>query len=182
MHKAFSTSIDLFDTHVSKWQPKDSEWEKSFRDLDYFARSWWELRPALEAVDVMYDPLYVLRDIFDSIWPWHYIWKGHNYIYRHTDNAVYTWEQAMLKEKNMELAEPLKRDVIIKFRHDTDIAVMKYYAKIIKAIILPPFEAVIHPVAKHLIDPLANSIPEPLREFIDIKQVRFTLFLLYDRN
>ncbi len=78
----------------------------------------------------------------------------------------------MIKANNPELAEPLKRDVIIKFRHDTDIATMRYYAKIMKKIIMPPFEAAVHPVAKHIIEPLADSIPEPLREFIDIKQVR----------
>jgi len=170
LRDAFADCANLFDDKISKWTPKD-ELEKSFRELDYFGRSYWELRPALQRTDDMYEPLWLLREIFTDIYPWHLIWKAHDSIYHHTDNAVYTWEQAMLKERNPELAEPIKRDVLIKFRHDTDIATMKYYGKIMKKIIMPPFEAVVHPVAKHIIEPLANAIPEPLREFIDIKQM-----------
>lgn len=171
MRDAFADCANLFDDKISKWTPGSGELEKSFRDLDYFSRSYWELRSAIKRTDDMYDPLWLLREIFSDIYPWGLIWKGHNYIYKHTDNAVYTWEQAMLKEKNPELAEPLKRDVIIKFRHDTDIATQKYYASILKKIVMPPFEAAVHPVSKHIIEPLADSIPEPLREFIDIKQM-----------
>lgn len=170
MREAFADCANLFDEKISKWQPKD-DLSKSFHELDYFGRSYWELRSALKKVDDMYEPLWALRELFSDIYPWHLIWKGHDSVYRHTDNAVYTWEQAMIKANNPELAEPLKRDVIIKFRHDTDIATMRYYAKIMKKIIMPPFEAAVHPVAKHIIEPLADSIPEPLREFIDIKQM-----------
>jgi len=171
MREAFAESCNLFDDKISKWTPNGGEMEKSFRDLDYFAKSYWEMRDALKKTDDMYEPLWLLREIFSDIYPWGLIWKAHNLVYKHTDNAVYTWEQAMLKEKNPELAEPIKRDVIIKYRHDTDIATNKYYAHILKKIVLPPFEAVVHPVAKHLIEPLADAIPQPLREFIDIKQM-----------
>lgn len=170
MREAYADAINLFDEKISNWK-SNGEYEKSFRDLDYFARSYWQLHPALKKVDEMYEPLWLLREIFSDIWPWGLIWKGHDSVYKHVDNAVYTWEQAMLKEKRDDLAEQHKRDVIIKYRHDTDIAVMRYYAKILKLIILPPFEAAVHPVTKHIIEPLANSIPEPLREFIDIKQM-----------
>jgi len=171
MRDAFGDAANLFDDKISKWSPNGGEIEKSFRDLDYFARSYWELRTALRRTDDMYEPLWLLREIFSTIYPWGLIWKAHNSVYKHTDNAVYTWEQGMLKEKNPELAEPLKRDVIIKYRHDTEIATNKYYAHIMKKIVLPPFEAIVHPVAKHLIEPLAEAIPQPLREFIDIKQM-----------
>jgi len=170
MREAYGDAIGLFDEKISKWEPK-GEFEKSFHDLDYFSRSYWQLHPALKKVDDMYEPLWLLREIFTDIYPWSLIWKGHDSVYRHVDNAVYTWEQAMLKERNPELAEPIKRDVIIKYRHDTDIAMMTYYMKILKTIIMPPFEALVHPVAKHIIEPLAEAIPEPFREFIDIKQM-----------
>jgi len=172
MREAYADAINLFDEKITKWSPSGGvEFEKTFRELDYFAGSYWQLHPALKKVDDMYEPLWLLREIFSDIYPWSLIWKGHDSVYKHVDNAVYTWEQAMLKERNPELAEPIKRDVIIKYRHDTDIAVMSYYTKILKLIIMPPFEAVVHPVTKHIIDPLANSIPEPFREFIDIKQM-----------
>lgn len=170
MREAYADAINIFDEKISGWK-SNGEYEKSFRDLDYFSRSYWQLHPALKKVDEMYEPLWLLREIFSDIWPWGLIWKGHDSVYKHVDNAVYTWEQAMLKEKRDDLAEQHKRDVIIKYRHDTDIAVMRYYAKILRLIILPPFEAAVHPVTKHIIEPLANSIPEPLREFIDIKQM-----------
>jgi hypothetical protein len=170
MRDAFADAANLFDDKITKWEPKD-DMEKSFRSLDYFARSYWELYPAMKRVDEMYEPLWVLREIFSDIYPWSLIWSGHDAIYKHVDNAVYTWEKAMLKEKNVDLREPIKRDVIIKYRHDTDIATMNYYGKILKKIIMPPFEAAVHPVAKHIIEPLAETIPQPLREFIDIKQM-----------
>lgn len=171
MREAYADAANLFDEKITKWTPKDGDMSKSFRDLDYFARSYWELRDALRKTDEMYEPLWLLREIFSDIYPWGLIWKAHNSVYKHVDNAVYTWEQAMLKGGNPELAEPLKRDVIIKYRHDTDIETTRYYANILKKIILPPFEAAVHPVAKHIIEPLAEAIPEPLREFIDIKQM-----------
>jgi len=170
MREAFDDALNLFDEKVSKWQP-NPDFEQSFRELDYFGRSYWQLYPALKKVDDMYEPLWALREVFSDIYPWHLVWKGHDAVYQHIDNAVYTWEQAILKERNAELAEPIKRDVILKYRHDTDIAVMRYYNKIMRKIVMPPFEAAVHPVAKHIIEPLADSIPEPLREFIDIKQM-----------
>jgi hypothetical protein len=176
MREAYTDAINIFDEKISKWQPQ-GDFEKSFRDLDSFGRSYWQLYPALKKVDEMYEPLWLLREIFADIWPWNLIWKGHDSLFTHIDNAVFTWEQAMLKDKNAELAEPIKRDVIIKYRHDTDIAVMKYYASILRTIILPPFEAAVHPVTKHIIEPLAEAIPQPLREFIDIKQMFEDLYI-----
>jgi len=176
MREAYADAINLFDDKISKWTP-EADMQRSFRDLDYFARSYWQLHPALKKVDDMYDPLWVLREIFSDIYPWSLIWKGHDSVYKHVDNAVYTWEQAMLKQHDPSLAEPIKRDVIIKYRHDTDIAVMRYYTKILKLIIMPPFEAVVHPVTKHIIDPIAEMIPEPMREFIDIKQMFEDLYI-----
>jgi len=170
MRDAFADAANLFDDKVSKWQPQ-GEISKSFRDLDYFARSYWELRGALKRTDDMYEPLWALREIFSDIYPWGLIWKAHDSVYKHTDNAVYTWEQGILKENNPELAESLKREVIIKYRHDTDIATTRYYAKILLLIIMPPFEAAVQPAAKHIIEPLAEAIPEPLRDFIDIKEM-----------
>eukprot|EP00026_Physarum_polycephalum_P006552 Phypoly_transcript_06600.p1 GENE.Phypoly_transcript_06600~~Phypoly_transcript_06600.p1 ORF type:complete len:566 (+),score=113.46 Phypoly_transcript_06600:34-1698(+) len=167
---AFADAANLFDDKITNWKPNGEDLSKSFRDLDYFARSYWELRNALNRTDEMYEPLWALRETFPDIYPWGLIWKSHNYIYRHTDNAVYTWEQSMLKENNTELAEPLKRDVIIKYRHDTDIAANRYYAKTMKKIVMPPFEAAVQPAAKHIIEPMADSIPSSLKDFIDIKQ------------
>lgn len=170
MRDAVSEALTLFDDKISKWQA-GNDMERSFRDLDYFAKSYWQLYPAMKKVDELYEPLWLLRDVFRDIYPWSLIWKGHDTIYKHVDNAVYTWEQSMLKERNRELADPIKRDVIVKFRQDTDLALVRYYRKILRLIILPPFEAAVHPVAQRVIEPLAKSIPEPLREFIDVKQM-----------
>jgi len=171
MREAYADAINIFDEKISQWNPNGRPYEETFRNLDYLGRSYWELHKALHKVDEMYEPLWLLREIFTDIYPWSLIWKGHDSVYRHVDSAVYTWEQEMLKNRRDDLAEPIKRDVIIKYRHDTDIAVMRYYAKILRLIILPPFEAAVHPVTKHIIEPLAESIPAPLREFIDIKQM-----------
>jgi len=170
MREAFAESGKLLDDRVSKWQA-GPEMEKTFRELDYFARSYWQLHPAMKKVDDLYEPLWLLREVFTDIWPWNLIYKGHDAIYKHVDKAVYTWEKSMLKDRDPELAEPLKRDMLAKYQHDADLAVVAYYAKILKLIILPPFEAAVHPVAKRVIEPLAKTVPENLREFVDVNQM-----------
>jgi len=118
----------------------------------------------------MYEPLWLLRELFSDIYPWHLIWKAHDSIYKQTDKAVYTWEQGVLKE-GKESADAIKFEVLEKYRHDAEIAATKYFAHILKKILMPGLELVLHPASKHIIEPLAEMIPPPLREFIDINQM-----------
>lgn len=55
-----------------------------------------------------------------------------------------------------------------KFRHDADIAIVEFCKKVMKIILLPPFEALLHPAAKHIIAPMADLIPAPVKDFIGI--------------
>lgn len=167
MTEAFEECIRLWQEKVDKWEAKEDR-KASFYELDWLGRSYWELRTALNKLDVMYDPLWLLQEIFPQIWPWHYIWKGHSRIYKLTDNAVYTFEKGIDEKGDKDV---VRRDTLLKFKHDTDLAAMHWYAHILKAIILPPFEKLLHPAAKHIIEPLADLVPDPLKEFLDINQM-----------
>jgi len=63
-----------------------------------------------------------------------------------------------------------KNETIEKFRADADTATKEFSSKVMRLILLPPFEALLQPAAKHIVEPLANLVPEPLQEFIDINQ------------
>jgi len=167
MREAFEESMRLFEVKVDKWEHKE-DLKQSFYDLDWFGRSWWELRTAMTKVDEMYEPLWALNLVFKEIWPWHEIWKGHRKIYKLADNAVYTFEDEVTKGEKPDHA---KSEVLAKYRHDTKIATMKYYAAIMKSIVMPPFEALLIPAATAVIDPLADAVPGPLKDFLDIKQM-----------
>lgn len=170
MTEAFAETFRLFDDKIEKWEPTGDDLSKSFGNLDYFARSYWELKPALKLTDEMYEPLWALNLIFKDIWPWHLIWHAHHTIHKHTDRAVYTWEKDVLKEGRAS-ASSIKDEVLVKFKHDADIATTKYFAHILKRIVMPGFEALLIPACSAIISPLAEVIPDPLREFVDINEM-----------
>jgi len=167
LREAFDEAQRLFEAKVDKWEPKD-DIKRSFWELDWLGWSWWELRTALDKVDAMYEPLWALRLVFEDIYPWHHIWKGHHKIYSTTDKAVYTFEKGVTESREK---EGVKREVLEKFRHDGNIVIMNYYSTIMREIVLPPFEKIIHPLAKPIIEPLADAVPEPFKDFIDIRQM-----------
>lgn len=178
-NEALAECYRLFDERVRKWEPhSDKELKQSFREQDWLPRSYWEMRPATDKTEVMYEPLWALHLIFSDIYPWGLIWKSHNELRRITDNAVWTWETILVNKQEKEGKGADKEEslhaldsVLQKFKHDGDILATNYYCDIMKTIVMPPFEALIQPAAKAIIDPLADAIPEPLREFIDIKQM-----------
>jgi len=179
MTEAVSECYRLFDERVRKWEPRsEKELKHSFRDQDWLPRSYWEMRPATDKTESMYEPLWALNLIFKDIYPWSLIWKSHDHLRHVTDNAVWTWERVLVDRQEKEGKNPDKEaalealdSVITRFRHDGDILATQYYCDIMKTIVMPPFEALVQPAAKAIIDPLADAIPEPLREFIDIKQM-----------
>jgi len=176
MTDAFDAAFGIWNEHINKWEPQE-DLQSSFRNLDYFPRSYWEMRPATEKTDVMYEPLWALHEIFSDIYPWSLIWSAHDVLRNTTDNAVWTWEQALLKAKeegkspDKSVAGTVRDQVFEKFTHDADISTTQYFCEILKKIVMPPFEALLQPAAKNIIDPLAELVPEPLQEFLDIKQM-----------
>jgi len=172
---AFAETLRLFEDHVSKL-PEGEEIKKKFWDLDYFARSWWGLRTALDMIDPMYEPLWALHEAFKDILPWHLIWHGHDKIYKIADRVVYTFEKGIEDGAGPVDRAALMTDVISKYRNDAAIHSKNYYAHILKTILLPPFEAVVVPAGAPIIGPLANLVPEPLQQFVDINEMYEDLY------
>jgi len=145
-----------------------------FRKLDWVARSWWTMRPATEKLDVMYEPLWLLREIFTDIYPWSLIWNAQDEIRQTTDNAIYTFETKLrtILEKEPEAGkgaiETALKETLPQFHHDAEINTTILYLTILKAIIMPPFNAVANPATKALLDPLDSAIPDAMKQFIDI--------------
>jgi hypothetical protein len=170
MGEAFEESTKLLGEKLNRWEPKHDDLSKTFWDLDYFARSYWELRPAMVLTQRMYEPLWALNIIFKDIWPWHLVWRAQDYIYKHTDKAVYTFEKNVIAGGAGNASE-IREEVLAKYVHDTNLAVVKLYAEILKRIVMPGFEALLIPACAAAIAPLAEAVPQPLREFIDINQM-----------
>src|SRR5687768_5689527 len=101
MTEAYDGTYKLFDERIAKFDPKGNKAEevkKAFSEqLDWYSRS-WELYPACDKVNVMYDPLWALNVIFTDIYPWGLIWQAHDEVRHRMDNAIYTFEQRLLKE------------------------------------------------------------------------------------
>ena len=202
MEDAFAEAIVLFDDKISKYElpATGGALEKSFSDLDWFPRSYWQMRNATAKTEEMLEGLQALSSLFSDIWPWSLCYHAQTALREVTDNAVYTWEQELLKKDgkvDSETMNKIKNTTIEKFRADAATATAEFSSKVcargwsrmsgcnlllftiqhflidyqvMKLILLPPFEAVLQPAAKHIVDPLANMIPEPLQEFIDINQ------------
>lgn len=176
MAESFEIAIGLFDDKISKFElGEGSVSEKSFSDLNWFPRSYWQMRPATNKTEEMLEGLQELQVLFKDLWPWSLVYHAQTALRQVTDNAVYTWSQEVLKHSesgpvDRHHMDKYKNETIEKFRADADTATKEFSSKVMRLILLPPFEALLQPAAKHIVEPLANLVPEPLQEFIDINQ------------
>jgi len=181
MTDAYEEAYKYWDEQVGKFEVKapKADLPKSFNPLDrlYYG---WDVYNIAHKIDIMYEPLWALNIIFPDIWPWGLIYQGHNEIKGTMDNAVYTWEQKLIKaaEENeaalgdgKALNDKFRAEVVEQYKHDGKLRIIAWYAQSIKTIIMPPFNAVVIPATKAIITPIADAIPEPLREFIDIESL-----------
>jgi len=181
MTEAFEESYGLYQGQIDKFEvkgPKD-ELVKGFKTLDWFKSS-WDMYNSTRKIDILYEPLWALNIIFPDIYPWGMIYRGHDEIRRTMDNAMYTFESKLLKahEENESalnegkaLADRFKAEVLEDYQHDGKIRTIEWYSHVLRAIIMPPFEAVAGPATDALLSPLSDAIPEPMKQFIDPQQM-----------
>jgi len=181
MTEAYTESYRMFEEQLGKFElPGTKEaLVKSFYPLDRFYSS-WEMYGACSKVDILYDPLWALREIFSEIYPWSLIWKGHDTIRHLMDNAMYTYQQRILKaveENETALADPkalserIKAEVLADYKFDGTFATIEWYSTVLRDIVYPPFNAVVIPAAKVIISPIGDAIPEPMKQFLDVEQM-----------
>lgn len=177
MRDAFAESITLFEDKIAKYEVKDgADLEKTFYDLDWFPRSYWQMRTATNKSEEMIEGLRDLQVVFSDIWPWSLCYHGQTALREVTDSAVYTFELELIKQQKdgnpptRETIDAVKREIVEKFRHDAHIATHQFCKKVMRLIVMPPFEAVLQPAAKLIIEPLAELVPGPLQDLIDINQ------------
>jgi len=179
MREAFEVSLNLWEEQMNKYaesfDPKDPD--KGFKDFLWYPRSWWNLRPAYDKIEVMYDPLWLLREIFSDIYPWSLIWKGRDYVSNTMDNAFYTFELKLKKnleenpEGGKEAMEKARASALKKYKKDIAYLTGDYYLQIIKTIVMPPFNKLVIPACKAILEPLASLVPDAMKQFIDIMQM-----------
>jgi len=181
MTEAYEESYNMFGQQIDKFEIKTNKDElmKAFKPLDYFKSS-WDMYNATRKIDILYDPLWVLRIIFTDIYPWGLIYRGHDEL-RHTmDNAMYTFETKLLKasektegalNEGKPLVDKIKAKVMEKYRHDGQLKTVEWYCEVLKAIIFPPFEAVAGPATDAILGPISDAIPEPMKQFLDPQQM-----------
>jgi len=158
-----------FGTFAEKFNPEKPD--EHFRTLDQWSRwSYWEARHATHKFDILYDPLWALREIFHDITPWSSIYHGQNELRKILDNAIYTYEQEIkrvVEEKAEGPCEVARAAVMDKYNEDAHTATVLFYFKIIKDIIMPAFNKVVKPAVKHVTEPLSDVIPDAMKQFID---------------
>jgi len=186
MNDGSETSYQLFEAKINEVEfigNKDDAL-KAFhsKGLNWYSRS-WDMYKATEKANVMYEPLWALNVIFPDIYPWSLIWDAHDDVRHLMDNALYTFEVHVCKsleedekaaadaEASKALIARVKAKVMEDYRVDGRCATTLYYGRIIKKIVMPPFNGLVIPACKEILSPLAEAIPEPLRQFIDIFQL-----------
>jgi len=173
---SYTESFGIFEEAVKKYAENADlkNLSKGFGDLDWTGRSWWTMRPVTQKLDVMYDPLWLLREVFSEISPWSLIWNGHDQLRKRMDNAVYTFEERLKKkvEENpdagKEVIEEVKNSVLDDYKSDGEVHRIEFYKEIIRAIVMPPLNVVLIPASKSVLEPIQSVIPDAVQQFIDI--------------
>lgn len=181
MTEAYEESYNMFGQQIDKFELKTNKDElmKSFKPLDYFKSS-WDMYNATRKIDILYDPLWVLRVVFTDIYPWGLIYRGHDEL-RHTmDNAMYTFESKLLKaheesegalNEGKALVDKFKAEVLEDYKFDGQLKTVEWYCEVLRAIVFPPFQAVAGPATDALLGPISDAIPEPMKQFLDPQQM-----------
>jgi len=173
----YEAAAGLLDEQLKKFAEKFKPEEPTahFKDLDQWSRwSWWEARPATEKFDVMYDPLWILREIFPDISPWSSIYNGQDQLRKLLDNAIWTYQLEIKKaveEKNGSPTDTAKAAVLERWHSDVKIATFLFYLKIFKDIIMPAFNKLVNPACKAVLDPINSLIPDAFKQLIDINDM-----------
>jgi len=105
------------------------------------------------------------------------IYNAHDEIRKRMDNAIYTWEERVIKEVEETKCDPasirdkIKAAVIEDHKWDGQKGTLKYYAAILKLIVMPPFNKLVIPACQAALDPLNSLIPDPVKEFVDLNDM-----------
>jgi len=143
------------------------------------------LWPAFKPLDAMYDPLWALHVIFSDIYPWGLIYDAQHKVRGRIDAAVWCYQHRLLKEiddNSTLLSNPeslkatqakIKAAIVEELKHDAKAATDIFYVKLIKKIVMPPFNKLVKPAVKAVLDPIGSLIPDPLKEIVDPNDVRY---------
>lgn len=131
----------------------------------------------------MYEPLQLLSIIFTDLWAWSLIWDARDKLRKRADSAVYTYEHRLMAaiDANASLltdgaalkaaAAQVRDSVVEDFRYDAKIASRKFYLRIMRGVVKPPFQKLVIPAAKTIIEPLAATVPDLFKEIIDPNKI-----------
>jgi hypothetical protein len=181
MVEAFDESYHIFEQEIDDFTKEANlaDTSKGYERLNYVPRSYHMWR-ATDKLDVMYEPLWLLREIFTDIYPWSMIWNAQQDIRNKVDNAMYTFQHKVAKqleadanakndgEASKAVILKSKEDTLDELKRDGEVRTVQLYVEIMKAIVMPPLNATIVPACKMILQPLADLIPEAMKQFIDI--------------
>jgi len=176
VRESYEESFKIFEEAIGKFAETADLKKPSFRELDWTGRSYWTMRPATSKLDIMYDPLYLLREIFSEISPWSLIWNGHDAIRKRMDNAVFTFEEKLKKklEENenagKEVIEEVKISVLADYKSDGEVHKTEFYGEIIKIIVMPPLKKALGVATKPVFESLDGVIPDAMKDYIDLAE------------
>jgi hypothetical protein len=67
--------------------------------LSTASHSYWLMYPANQHIEKMYEPLWLLRQIFSEIRPWNMIYEAQNSLRELLDRAFFTFEERFVELK-----------------------------------------------------------------------------------
>jgi len=189
--ESFEIAIKIFEEQCDQTEIKGSNKDEIKRSCYYFDWLSWSYRlwPAFKPLDSMYDPLWALHVIFSDIYPWGLIYDCQHQIRQRVDSAVFTFQLRLMREidenstilTNPELLkathQKIKAQIVEDLKHDAKVCTDMFYVKLIKKVVMPPFQKLVTPVVRVILDPIASLVPGPLKEIVDPNQT-FQEFLV----
>jgi len=185
-YECFDECYKMYEHETAEFKKEHgnlADTKKGFKHLDHVSR-YWNMYPATNKLDVMYEPLWLLREIFTEIRPWSLIWNAQDDVRTMMDNAMYTFENAIEKALETdgeklkadanaagELIEVSRTKTLEDYKNDANIRMNQFYMTIMKAIVMPPFNALVMPACKAVLEPLNDLIPDPMKQFVDILEM-----------
>lgn len=147
-------------------------WTSEFWDAE---RHIWDL----------YDPLWVMRKIFDNVSPWTIQWKARKRMRTLLQNALFTFETKFeeLKESAKEAGTELNDELTAKFwgeaaeyvkpqlAADCKTAVMKILGYILFGVVEDMWSLLVVKPARMLVKPLAEKVPDAIKDFLDPEDI-----------
>jgi hypothetical protein len=128
------------------------------------SQGWWGVRDAYYKMWDLYDPLWLLNQVFDCS-PWTVIYRAQKLVEDLFRNALYTFEFLVAEEGLDKAAAAAKtRQMLV---NDSVTGFLYTVTKVLTGLLERTWEKLVIAPARELVRPLADAIPDAMKTFLD---------------